>query len=235
MFSPGIRRELTETLSSPAVKWISCRDNTAFLNNNLLKGGKRAVNTYDPALWCADVYQTKACDQADTVGLGMMFTNSVSEVKAARLWIQIMQKLDKEKIPWKIFVNGSGRDVAYARAVYSALPEAARSFEDCLEAVPETPSELVKTISGFRSLISFRLHSHVIAAALGIPSVGISWDDKLPFFFRKIWHEERCCTVEMRADTIVERLLNAEKEGVDGRLIEEQKRIAEKLLLSALN
>ena len=40
-------------------------------------------------------------------------------------------------------------------------------------------SDFLNEISCFDRLISFRLHSHILAFALGIPSVAIKWDEKI--------------------------------------------------------
>lgn len=93
---------------------------------------------------------------------------------------------------------------------------------------------LVKTISRFQSIISFRLHSHIIAASLGIPSVAVVWDDKVRGFFGKIGHPERCCTLLDGPEKILNKLEKARQQGVDCKLIAEQSRSSAKWLKKAI-
>ena len=100
--------------------------------------------------------------------------------------------------------------------------------------VPSKPEELVKTISQFKSIVSFRLHSHIIAASLNIPSVSVVWDDKVRIFFEKIGHPERCCNLRCGAEEVLSKLDKAEKEGIDGVLVAEQKRFSAEWLTCAV-
>ena len=40
-------------------------------------------------------------------------------------------------------------------------------------------------------MIAYRLHASITAFALGIPSVGLSWNFKVPEFYREIGYPER--------------------------------------------
>ena len=95
---------------------------------------------------------------------------------------------------------------------------------------PECPKELVNLIGQFKSIVSFRLHSHIIAAALDVPSIALVWDQKLRFYFEKIGHGERCMTIKQDSKEVISRLHRAEEEGYDRSLIERQKRYADNLL-----
>lgn len=233
-FSRKIRERLSAALMDPKVKLVSSRDDVELINRFYMNGEKRAVPTYDPALWCSEIYGVTKNLDADTVGLGVMYTNSVSPKAVARFWVRLIREMERRRIPWKIFVNGSGDDVTFARYVHSLLPELGCPFEDCFASVPTRPEELVKMIARFKSIISFRLHSHIIAASLDIPSVAMVWDNKLNFFFNKIGHSERCCTVREHAGTVLAKLTCAEQEGYDRRQLEEQKRYADQLLVQSI-
>lgn len=233
-FSRKIRARLSAALMDPNVKLVSSRDDVALINRLYLNSGKTAVATYDPALWCAEVYGVKKDPEASAVGLGMMYTNSVSPKSAARFWVRLIREMEKRDVLWKMFVNGSGDDISFARYVHSLIPELGRSFEECFVPAPQRPEELVTMISGFQSIISFRLHSHIIAASLDIPSVAMVWDQKLNFFFEKIGHEERCCTVWESPNVVLEKLARAEREGYDRKLLQEQKQYADSLLYQAI-
>ena len=233
--SSYIRRQLSAALSSPYVRWISSRDDIRSIYRLYVHQQDRVVPTFDPALWCADVYHVEREHQTETVGLGIMYTHSVSPRIAMKFWIRLIRALEKEHVSWKIFVNGSSSDVVFAKEVLANLPECVRPLENYLTMVPHVPVELVKTLAGFKSIISFRLHSHIIAAALDIPSVAVVWDNKVRFFFKKIGHPERCCTVFDRPSSVLKRLKTAELEGYDHILVEKQKSHAEQLLCREIN
>ena len=100
---------------------------------------------------------------------------------------------------------------------------------------PTIPEELIANISEFKSLISFRLHSHIIASACGIPSIAIIWDKKVEEFFKKINLEKRCKTINSSIQDIVDSLEIAEKEGIDNDMIKRQGDLSKKSLLDNIN
>lgn len=231
-YSRKISARLKKALGDPCVKWVSTRDDTAAIDGTYLSGGRSAESTFDPALWSGEVYGiTKA--QSGVVGLGVMYPYNVDFYAACRFWEKLIPELERRGVRWKMFVNGSGTDVAFARYIHSRIP-GLLSFESCLAAVPGTPRELMQTVAGFESIISFRLHSHIIAASLDIPSVALVWDGKLNFFFEKIGHPERCCTPKDSPEKVLAALDRAREEGYDQKLLEEQKQFADRLLYRAV-
>ena len=84
-------------------------------------------------------------------------------------------------------------------------------IEDVIATRPQIPKELVKIISQYNSIISFRLHSHIIAYSLEIPSIAIAWDNKVNFFFKDIGYSERCKRIDSDPEEIVLNLLESMK------------------------
>lgn len=231
--SVHIRDRLSQALSDPWVKMISSRDDAELVNRKYLAAERQAIVTYDPALWSGEVYQTVR-RQSGVVGLGIMYPSHVNFRAACRFWKRLITELESRGTKWKMFVNGSGTDLAFARYVHSLIPGLNRPFEDCIAPVPGEPQALVELIAGFESIISFRLHSHIIAASLDIPSVAMVWDNKLPFFFEKIGHPERCCTVADSPQKVLKKLVTAKSEGYDRELLKEQKQFADALLYEGI-
>ena len=232
--SPTIRQRLKNVLAEPCVKLISTRDDAGKIQRNFLGEGREAVVTFDPALWTNEVYGLERNSDSSAVGLGMMYPNRMNFQAVCRFWIRLIGELERRQISWKIFVNGSGSDVSFARYVFSRIPGISKPFEDCFVSPAVEPRELVETISGFKSLISFRLHSHILAASLGIPSVAMVWDDKVRFFFEKLGCAERCCGVQDAPGTVLAKLERAEKEGVPAAAVEQQRCFADSLLREAI-
>lgn len=229
-FSRNIRKCLSNALLNPCVKCISSRDDVEIIKKYYLHDKKAAVPTYDPALWVQDVYGVVKNSDSNTVGLGMMFLYNENIKNVIRFWIRMIRFLEKQKIPWKIFVNGDISDVTFAKRVLNSIPELTCPWETYFAPVPENPRELVEVIASFKSIISFRLHSHIIASSLDIPTVALVWDNKLRFFFEKIGHGERCMTIDINPEEVWMRLERSEKDGYDRRVIEQQRQYADNLL-----
>ena len=80
----------------------------------------------------------------------------------------------------------------------------------------------MRLIASFGSLISYRLHSHIIACSLDIPTVAVQWDRKLPFFFEKIGCPERCLTAKATPKQVLAALEKAQADGYDRAAISSQ-------------
>lgn len=228
--SRHIRSILKENLSKSAVKFVSSRDDVDEINSLYMSGNMKAVRTFDPALWAGCVYG-KSKKKSDLIGLGVMHCTSIPYDQVIDFWVSVIGELDQRKIRWKMFCNGAVEDYRLGQRVLEKL-----SVEDPERALKcaETPEELVEQISGFSGLISFRLHSHIIAASLGIPAVAIEWDKKLRFFYRNLEHEERCLTIESSAQEVADALVLAKKEECDRELIVRQRSYAKNMLLSEI-
>ncbi len=232
--SRAIRSRLKRTLNAPNVRHVSCRDNVNFVNEHYMKPGKAVSDTFDPALASRNVYNMSRLELTDTVGLGVLYPGEISPRRMIRFWQGVVRGLDRQGIKWKFFTNGDQADIAFARQVLASMPETAGRDDELIVPHDSRPEELVRTIAQFRSLISFRLHSHIVAASLDIPSVAIVWSEKLPFFFEKIGHRERCLSVNDAPETVLSALAQAEAEGYDQNRIREQVIFAENQLIRAV-
>lgn len=228
--SENIRRQLNKYLIKNNVRLISSRDDAEMVEARYLCKKRKTYRTFDPALWCKEVYG-EIKKSRDLLGLGIMYSNHTSFKKLTRFWISLIKELEKRHIKWKMFCNGSAEDYSYG---WYVLKKAGLKGEQYILPYPKRPKELVKQITSFSKIISFRLHSHIIAAAYDIPAVAIVWDDKLRFFYRKIHHEERCRSERDSPDVILDTLDTAVKEGYDRAVIEKQKDFSRKLLIDAI-
>lgn len=232
--SRAIRRQLRKTLNMPNVKHISCRDNVNLVNERYMKQGKAVLDTFDPALGAQNAYKMSELELTGTVGLGVLYPGEINPRRMIRFWQGVVRSLNRQGIKWKFFTNGDQADIAFARQVLSSMPETAGRDDELIVPHDSRPEALVRTVAQFRSLISFRLHSHIVAASLNIPSVAIVWSEKLPFFFEKIGHRERCLSVNDTPETVLSALARAEAEGYDQNRIRKQVEFAENLLIGAV-
>lgn len=228
--SNTIRELLSKNLMESNVKLISSRDDVQKIETHYLKKPKSAILTYDPALWTREVYHTES-KQNGIIGLGVMYSTHTGLHKITRFWRNIIRELDARNMQWKMFCNGAIDDYNYGCYILEKLGlNSKEHICDCAA----TPKELVEQIAGFDSLISFRLHSHIVAASLGIPAVALVWDEKLRFFYRNIGHEERCKEVTDSSRDVIDALLRARKEGNNMELIQNQKMYSRQLLIDAI-
>lgn len=229
-YSKKIRQQLSEYLAKGSVKFISSRDDAEEINRRYLQNTKPIIATYDPALWTSETYQI-AKKESDIIGLGVMYCEQISLNKLTKFWMRLIKELNARKIPWKMFCNGSLLDYNFGVHVLDKLQ---LSKEEYMCDYAERPEVLVEQIAGFKGLISFRLHSHIVAASLNIPGVAMVWDNKLRFFYRHIGHEERCKVVQDSSTEIVNALEQAMQEGYDREKILYQKNYAKELLLDVV-
>ena len=119
-------------------------------------------------------------------------------------WLGVIAELEKRKIPWMLFTNGDHGDEMMADEVLAAVGHGDKA------PAPADSTELVRMISGFSAVFAARMHSNIIAYSLGIPSVGIIWNQKLRFWGKKIGCPERFFeTDEMDPAVMVQTLENA--------------------------
>ena len=212
------------------------RDNLDLVNKVYLKFSSiKAIETFDTALLTREYFSYCINEKNRTcVGLGIISLNNskFSEKILIKFWINIIDELSKRNIKWKMFCNGAQCDYRLAKKILNLKGMEEKKF---LQKRPTIPEELIANISEFKSLISFRLHSHIIASACGIPSIAIIWDKKVEEFFKKINLEKRCKTINSSIQDIVDSLEIAEKEGIDNDMIKRQGDLSKKSLLDNIN
>lgn len=231
--SVGIQRRLAAALGQDHVRYVSCRDDVERLNRWC--GSPIAVPVSDPALYAGSVYGVRKDPASKTVGLGIMYASTMPVNGSYRFWRRMIRELEKQQIPWKIFTNGCAEDMAFARHILASLPELTGPEARYLCPPPTGSGELVKLIASFESIISYRLHSHIIACSLDIPTVAIQWDSKLPFFFSKIGCPERCLTTQATPQLVLERLQQARVAGYHRDEIQRQQEESCEKLFAALD
>ena len=113
---------------------------------------------------------------------------------------------------WKLFTNG---DISDERVVDKLLIELGISYRKSELVLPRAidAESLIFNITSFKKIISFRLHSHIIAASFGIPSYGFVWDSKVRDFFVKLGIPEQCRDIIEKID--YETLVKDVKDNLD--------------------
>ena len=103
-----------------------------------------------------------------------------------------------------MFSTGCQEDYLLAKNILEQLQLIEEGdFSNYLLDRPTSTKELVNDINQFDSIVSFRLHSHIIAASYGIPSFAIYWDNKQVDFFHKIGRDQFVYKIDCKIDNIV--------------------------------
>ncbi len=186
-------RVLMRALRSDAVKYISARDSLRNVQN--CAGKRKTVRMRaDAAFTVSDAFSVRAEEERSVIGIGLIRGNALTTYRrdfSEEAWIElfagIARELDRRGCPYMFFTNGEKLDEELGRKVLArlGLPET------YLAERPTDAEVLLHTIAGFRGLITCRMHSSIAAFSMGIPSVILSWNDKVDKYMKEIGCPER--------------------------------------------
>ncbi|MDY4721987.1 MAG: polysaccharide pyruvyl transferase family protein [Clostridium paraputrificum] len=191
---------LKKALNYSNIKVISVRDNLEkfiqlYGNNNC-----NIVQTLDPAIHVKKYYNIDPSIKRDVIGVGVITPStfakkglSYSEEQYIKLNSDIIKFLNGNEYKWKIFTNGNEEDYEFLLLLAEKF-----NIKEHIVDRPKEPRELVDLLNSFSMIISFRLHSHIIANSIGIPSVGFVWDKKVREYSEIINNEKNFFDLEMK-------------------------------------
>lgn len=217
---------LKKALQSPAVKYVSARDNLAAVQ--ACAGSKHQVKLLaDSAFWMKEAYSVDTKVNRSKVGIGLIRGNSLKGYGSgfsSKDWIvlfsEIARTLQKRGYDFEFFTNGLPGDVKVGRQVLKKL-ELDNSY---LVERPVDDNVLVGTINSYQSLITCRMHSSIAAFTMGVPSVILSWNDKVEKLMEIIGYPERAIRQpQFSAEYIVDSMERAAREGIDDTLLNAMK------------
>lgn len=162
---------------------ISLRDNLTLFRERFPTHAK-VFETYDTALGCS-LYYAPAEKKTARYGVGLIYKKEFFDEQ-----VNLIRQLIQSKADWKAFTNGAVADMAAAKKILREAGMTESEIEEHLVNRPTTPEELVETVTQFNGILSFRLHSQIVAASFGIPCYGFVWDSKVSEFFSKLGFSE---------------------------------------------
>jgi hypothetical protein len=78
-----------------------------------------------------------------------------------------------------------------------------------------TPEDMIAQLKACNGVIAYRLHPSITAYAYKIPSIGLSWNFKVPYFYESVGYGQRALEPDRwNAAEAVDALERAMKEGV---------------------
>ena len=179
---------LKKAINSPCVKGISVRDDTETLINSYILSNIRVRSVVDSAVWSDKTYRGIRPEKNRAVGIGiareLLFSDyGHTEIDGQYLisyWCVLIKQLEDMGYKWKIFTNGLNSDEEFAEKVLSEIGHGEKVAQ------PMSSQELIESIASFDSIIAQRMHSCIIAYSLGIPAVGLVWNEKMRFWGDRI-------------------------------------------------
>lgn len=217
---------LKRALRSPAVKYVSARDNVDAVQ--ACAGPAHEVKLLaDSAFWMKEAYAIDTDVERNKVGIGLIRGNSLQGYGVdfgAKQWVTlfagIATSLRERGYEFEFFTNGLPGDVKLGERVLKRLGLPDSYLVDR----PVDDKVLCETINGYQAIITCRMHSSIAAFTMGVPSVILSWNDKVEKLMTIIGYPERAIRQrDFHPHLIVDRMEEAKKEGIDAELLSAMK------------
>lgn len=170
---------LKKVLIQRNVKSISLRDSyNKFCETFQISDKVR--ETYDTGLSCSE-YFSASKDTAAEYGVGIINLPHLFEFQK-----EMIEYFISEKKSFKIITNGAIYDYDFALQILDAIGIPEEEYGKYMHRRPITAEELVYEVTSFKHIVSFRMHSQIVAASFGIPCFGFVWNNKLRDFYEKM-------------------------------------------------
>ena len=127
----------------------------------------------------------------------------MSMKNAAAFWKELYEELNRRGYETELFTNGHYDDEAFMDRLVRdyGIPYRKAKFNI------NKPEDLITRLSGYDGIVACRLHPNILAAAYGIPAVGLLWNMKVRGFYDAIGMGERVITADqMSAAYVADRL-----------------------------
>ena len=168
--SDRLLQDVDTLLDKDVVKYISVRDGLRLLNK--IDSDKYHF-TFDTAVLVKTCIKPD-CVKTDEIGLGIMISKNQDVIRQIIFWKKFIEKLKSDKIKFSIFTNGDPYDEGFVRCLCRML-----DLDDKNVHIPKSPNELISIITSYKSIVSMRLHSLIVAYSYGVPFTAIAWDKKI--------------------------------------------------------
>lgn len=208
---------LKRALQSDSVKYVSARDNVETVQ--LCAGPSKDVKLLaDAAFWMKETYNKERKEDADKIGIGIIRGNALTGYGVefgTKQWVDlftgIARELESRGYKYEFFTNGLPGDWKLGKRILKTM----ELPDEYLVERPLLDTELYDTISGYKALITCRMHSSIAAFTLGIPSVIMSWNDKVDKLMEMIGYPDRVISIDnFNGPYIVDKMEKALSEGV---------------------
>ena len=185
-------KTMKKVLNRECVRSITCRDGVEWINNNMFDGREVAKLLACSALCADEVYDISK--QADTykIGIGVIrgnafsaYSQPINKKELIDIYENTIRILLEKGYECEIYHNGGAMDEDVAQELFERFHD-----HRVTKAIrPRCVKDLIDTISGFKGVITARLHSLYIAYSLQIPAVGLCYTNKHVDFMKMIGND----------------------------------------------
>lgn len=215
---------LKKALALPCVKQITTRDDFDSLKK-YVEGTDVAVSKVaDPAVFAQPVFRkaspnlSRNANKTRTVGLvvtraGIFKDNGIdfSEQDQKDFWLNTISALESRGYEYRVFTTGHFTDEIFLDSLIrdNGVPSTRAAV------TVNSPEELIEQLQACDGVVAYRLHASITSYAFGIPSVGLSWNFKVPYFYESVGYGDRALAPSSwTSDRVVAELERAMEEGV---------------------
>ena len=211
--------ELAQILNGKIVKQITVRDSL----EKAISLTKKAFFIPDVAI-CTNIYYTNSGDVNQKIGLGVIDTDAyninhpdekITKIQYLEIMFGVVTELSKTNRKIELFTTGIERDQKMAIGLQEYCM--AKGVKIYVAKRPKNVEQLLKTITSYQSIVSSRLHSLIIAYSYGIPSIGLSWDSKVDYFFEIIGYKNRFIPIKKATAKSLSNAIQDLDNGVDSK------------------
>ncbi len=193
--TPESEKRIEKLLNKSCVRAFSGRENIDFFKKYVHSNTQYVPQLVaDPAVWVRDIYSRYLTTSRDKiVGInvvrGGLFKDNgnVWNIDEEMAYLNgLKELLDKAHIKYRFYTNGSVLD-------NNALRYFAKTYQISEESLifPHSTREFIETVGKFKAVIAIRMHSAIVSYSLGIPSICLVWNEKIPHFYQNIGYEDR--------------------------------------------
>jgi len=159
----------------------------------------------DPAILAGEVFGWQPRQtNSGVIGLGVMDRQDANSQLPEggrfthrdwmELWSSVVTALSQIGFEMRLFSTGSSQDEAFLDELFASAREVhINGVERVVTHVEVT--NLLETLSGCQVVVGTRLHASILANAIGIPSVGLTWDEKVKAYYQEAGLESRCLDI----------------------------------------
>jgi polysaccharide pyruvyl transferase WcaK-like protein len=215
-------QRLKTAVNLDCVKQITTRDGYDKLEKFRDRNDIMIAKVADPAVFSGKVFEEfetgKKTEGKKKIGLFVLRANGFKDNKydfsreqAASLWKDLVTGLEARGYDYELITSGHFGDEAF---VYYLIQGYGINASKCVFNI-NLPETLFEKLSSYDGVISCRLHPSIISFSLGIPSIGLEWNNKVGKFYENIGYPERVIpTTDLNASHIIDKLEKAMDEGV---------------------
>jgi len=216
--------QLRDALISSGVRQITTRDDVESARRYVEGTDINVAHVSDPAVFADVVFgpsrlKAKAGEKKrKRIGLvvtraGIFKDNGIpfTESDQRRFWLDVIETVKKKGYDYKLFTTGHFSDEVFLDALVREknIPMSKAAI------TVNSPEELIDELAACDGIIAYRLHASITSFAYGIPSIGLTWNFKVPYFYESVGYGHRALSHDKwQGQTVVDALERAMAEGV---------------------